>query len=64
MSKTIEEIANDYATIFIVEATTFTLDGQEHWHLVKLFKEFAIAINEQQIWDNLIKMNRSNNGGD
>ena len=39
--KTIEEIANDYATIFIVEATKFTLGGKEHKHLIRLLKEFA-----------------------
>jgi len=45
--KTIEEIAEEYATIFIVEATKFTLGGKEHKHLVRLLKEFADEINKE-----------------
>ena len=41
MTKSIEERADDYSTLFIQEYTKFQIDGHEHRELTALFEEFA-----------------------
>ncbi len=43
-TKTIEERADDYSTLFIHEYTHLPTDGPTHRALMKLFEEFAETI--------------------
>ena len=56
MTKSIEERADDYSTLFIQEYTKFQTDGHEHRELTALFEEFAEILKVRAQMENICKI--------
>ena len=48
MAKSIQDMADDYSTLFIQEHTKLPLDGETHKALTRLFEEFAKKVLDKK----------------